>query len=212
MLPGMTLVVSADLVARRLGLNLPLATADQWTVEQAIGDAQVDVEAYLGRPITPVQFTETGLRPVPGGWPLANDPVTAIVSVTAEVDGNSLPTGAYTVVYTAGLDATNDPALTPILRYVTAAAMNSPELVRMWRTTYPGLARIVKNLSAEGQSVGYEETTPAGTPWPPPVSRSTSAQGPGTFPAGTLPTLKSLDRWRHAGRRIYQRPNSGRWW
>jgi hypothetical protein len=187
-------VVSADEVARRLRLQQPLTEDVRWAIDQAIWDAQADVEAYLGQPVTPTTFIETGLVAWPGGWQLTNAPLISIVAVTAETDPDSgVPTGLYTVEYTAGIDAINDPTLAPIRRYVIAHAKYSPEVQLLLAEESPAPARRVASLTAEGQSVTYE------------ADPDTDSQ-PGSGAPGALPLLSSLDRWRIAGRRVFQRP------
>lgn len=196
-LPGVALIVTADYIARRLGLPRPLSADDQWTVEEAITEAQSDVEAYLGRAITPTQYTETGLwKAFDGSYLLTYWPLVDIVSETAETDPDTAQLlGTWTVVYTAGLDAANDPLLAPIRRYVVAAAMNSPSVTDLWEAAQPSAGRVVTSVSAEGQSVSYANTSPAG-----------GQIGPaGSGSPGALPLLSSLDRWRIAGRRVFQR-------
>lgn len=208
------LVVSADVIAERAGVALDAATRP--VIERAVRDVQDDVEAHLGRVITPVTYTEDGLvRPPPGGdWDLQRYPLVEIVTVTAETDDAGQQTGLFTVTYRAGLDARADRDLRPILRYVTAHALAQPELARLWRADQPDGGRRATSLSVEGQSASYEYLTPAGT---------TAAGRRDT--GGGLPTLESLDRWRIAGRRVFQRrgrpgppwPHGGdrewvRWW
>lgn len=192
------LVVDPDDIAVRLGLTLPLSEADQRRVELAILDAQADVEAYLGRTIYPAEYVETGLWPQSdGSWALCNYPVVTVVSAVEETSEGGQPLGTYTVTYTAGLDAANDVALLPIRRFVSAAAMNSPMVLDLWRAARSDGGRIITSLSTEGQSIGYKETTVLGT--------GTLAAGA----AGSIPTLDSLDRWSLRGKRVFQRRDPG---
>ncbi|MFF4777538.1 hypothetical protein ACFY05_32245 [Microtetraspora fusca] len=188
------LVVSAAEVARRLRLPQPLPGADLCLVEQALLDAQADVEAYLGRPITPRTYTQTGVAsPADGRFRLDHEPVLSILSVTPEthpVDG--YPTGRYTVVYTAGLDAVTDPDLAPIRRLVRDLAIHSPVVQSLFRRLLPDEARRVTSLSVEGQSVTYADTYP-----------TAPASSGERFPGSPLP-FSSVDRWRLAGRRVRQ--------
>ncbi len=179
-------------VARRLGLQQPLEEDDRWLVEQALIDAQSDLEAYLGRPVTPQSWTETGLVrfPDPDRWDLVNSPVVEIVSETAELDEDGVATGAWTVAYTAGLDGAGDPVLEPLRRYVRTAALYAPEVRALFRRLAPEAARQVVSLSVEGQSVTYADTYAA-------------SGKPGEL--GSPPLLASCDRWRVAGRRVFQR-------
>ena len=184
------LIVPAEDVARRLGLQQPLKEDDRWIIEQAIEDAQADVVAYLGRDLTPQQYTEHHLVPHAHGWELENDPLISIVSWTAETSPEGFETGRYTVVYTAGIDAKNDPELKPILRYIAVSAFYSPDVQTMFRRIAPDRARLVQQVNVEGQSVTYVNTYAA-------------PGAPGSGGPGSLPTLKSLDRWRL--RRVYKR-------
>jgi hypothetical protein len=117
--------------------------------------------------------------------------VLRIVSTVAELDTGGQPTGTFTVTYLTGLDPRNEPSQRPILRYIVAHALNSPEVWRTWVAT--GVRGPVTSVSAEGQSISYGAITlgPAG--------------GGGSQPGapGTMPTLKSLDRWRR--RSVWQR-------
>lgn len=187
------LIVSASDVARQLGLPQPLSEDDQWSLERAIGDAQSDLEAYLGRAATPQTFTETGLIAYPGGWRLKHAPVLSVVSATAETDTSGRPTGLYTVEYVAGLDGVTDPELEPLRRFVRAHAIYSPEIQIMFRQVAPERARLVEQVAVEGQSVTY-------------VDSYAAPGAPGSGSPGALPTLASCDRWRIAGRRVFQRP------
>lgn len=198
----MALVVTPEEVARRLGLPQPLSEQDRWTVEQALTDAQSDLEAYLGRPVTPQTYTETGLRPyIAGNYRLKYAPVISMISATAEVDTANRPTGYYTVTYVAGLDGLADPVLGPIRRFTRTHAMYSPEVQLLFRRLRPDAARRITSLGLEGQNVGYSDTYA--------VSDKATEMG---FPGG-LPTLKSCDRWRLAGRRVVQgmTQNRGVW-
>jgi hypothetical protein len=201
-------VVTADEVARRLRLPLPLSDADRALLEDAVEDATADVEAYLGRPIRPQLATEAGVWPAHDGhWLLQGWPLISVVSATAETDTSGYPLGTYTVTYLYGLDAADDPALAPIRRYVVAAAMNDPQVLMVWRQRVPETARTISSLSVEGQTVAYTPATLGG------------GGAAGTQVPGALPNLKSLSRWRVAGRRVFQRPglapnplDSRHWW
>lgn len=185
------LIVPAEDVARRLGLKQPLAEDDRWVIEQAIGDAQDDVAAYLGRGLLPQQYTDHHRIPHLHGWELENDPLISVDSFTEETDVDGDPTGRYTVVYTAGLDAANNPELRPIRRYVAVHAFFSPDVQTMFRRVAPDRARLLQQVNVEGQSVTYVDTYAA-------------PGAPGSGGPGSLPTLESLDRWRLAGRRVVQ--------
>lgn len=203
-----TLVVQPEQVARRPGLPQPLDERDRWMIEQAIVDAQSDLEAYLGRPITAQTYTETGMLPLSGGYNLTHWPVIAITSTTAETDPDSgAPTGYYTVVYTAGLDGVADPELEPLRRFVRTHALYSETVQTILRRVAPESARKVASLGVEGQNVTYADVYA--------VADNAAELG---LP-GALPTFKSCDRWRLAGRRVRQAatrangpwPYEGRW-
>lgn len=188
-----TLVVSPETIAVKAGISLPLSAEDRDTLTEAILDAQADVEGYLGRPVVPITYVETGRYPGADGWDLVehgDDPVVTVISAIPETDAETTqPTGYYTVTYTAGLDARREEVLRPIRRYITAHAMNSPEITRLWVTA--GGRGQVKTVSAEGQSITFESATLGG------------GGNAGSGNPGALPTLSSLDRWRLAGRRVH---------
>lgn len=209
------LVVTVTELARRLGI-----TEDDTTrpvLEDAIRDTQDEVEAYLGRVITPARYTEEGLFPWPDGWDLEHYPVVEVETAVAETDPETgQPNGLFTVTYTAGIDARGNRELRPILHYVRQHAMNAPAAAKLWREQQPDGGRRAKSVSAEGQSISWDYLTPSGGT----EGGNKKEQG-----GGGLPTLKSLDRWRVAGRRVFQRrtlprqpwPYSGdrewrRWW
>lgn len=186
------LIVGVAEVARRLRLPQPLGEDAYWRVEQALRDAQADLEAYLGRPVTPTRHTQTGTIESWDGWKLDNYPVLSIDDVVPELDTDGQATGRYNVTYTAGLDGRAGVELEPLRRYVRAHAMYMADVQDLARQTNPNAGRQVKSLSVDGQSVTYE-ASPTAAP---------SGQ-PGT--PGALPTLASCDRWRIAGRRVFQR-------
>lgn len=188
------LIVSPEYVARRATPKIPLPlTEDQReTITEAILDAQSDAAAYLGRSgVVPGVYTESGrYDDGRGHWDLVlvDEPLIEVLDATPEaIDG--MPTGYYTITYRAGIDAKNDPELRPIRRWVAAAAMNSPEFVAMWREATK-VKGTVKSVTTEGQSVTYDTPT---------------LGGGGKGQPGELPGKSSMDRWRIAGRRVYQR-------
>lgn len=201
-----SLVVTPEEVAVKAGMTLPLSLDDREAVEDAIRDAQADVEAYLGRPLVPTTYVEQDRLPWHDGWYLVaapDEPLIRVLSTVVQLDPvDGAVTDYFTVTYLAGIDARNDPALRPIRRYVLAHAMNSPEFTRMWRTRTDAKG-VVKNLSAEGQSVTFATPT---------LSGSETASKPGSGEPGALPTLGSLDRWRVAGRRVHQAPSQMQAW
>lgn len=187
-----TLIVSPEAVAKKAGMTLPLTEAQRETIVEAILDAQADVSAYLGRAIVPTIYTETGrYDDGTGHWNITplDEPVIEVIDATPETSQGD-PTGYFTVTYRAGLNAKDDPDLRPIRRYVTAAAMNAPEFVLMWRTATSAKGEI-KSVTTEGQSITYN---------------TASLGGGGKGQPGELPGKNSLDRWRVAGRRVFQRP------
>ncbi|MFC4018955.1 hypothetical protein ACFOW4_13520 [Micromonospora sp. GCM10011542] len=110
-----------------------------------------------------------------------------VVQVTAELDAQLQPTGLYTVEYLYGRDA-REAEYAPIRRWIVAAAAYAHPVVRRL-AKQGGARRRVKSVSAEGQSVSYDN-------------------GPATADAPTtgVPPQSSMDRWRLAGRRAYTRP------
>lgn len=186
------LVVSPEALAKKAGIPLPLSEEDRELVIECIRDAQSDVTAHLGREIMPAAYSETGRFDVGGQWNLETDePIIEITQVTTELSGGQ-PTGLFTITYIAGINAKDDPVLRPIVRYVTAHALNSPEFVAWWKTETKPKGDI-KSVTTEGQSISYDKVSLGGG--------GTAGSGA----PGALPTLKSLDRWRLAGRRVFQR-------
>ena len=199
-LPNALVVPAEQLAAKIGGIPVPLSTAHSATLTDALLDAQTDVEAYLGRPVIPTLYTEADRWAYDGAnWNLsmlADEPFVGIVSVTPQVvDGVVSP--YFTVAYLAGIDARTDPVLRPIRRFVMLHAMNSPDVVRLWKTVTKAVGE-VRSESADGQSVSYTAATLSGS--------ATTGTKPGDLTPGSLPTLGSLDRWRVAGRRVYQAP------
>lgn len=206
----MTLVVKVEQVARMLGLAQPLEEADRWLVEQAIADAQSDLEAYLGRPVSKGEYTQHHLLRFCGGFHLKHFPVHEIISTVVEAYDNGQPTGYWTVTYVAGLDGEADPELEPIRRFIRTHAAYSPLVQSLFRRLLPEQARKVTNLSVEGQSVTYGDAF------------ATEAQASELGLPGGLPSMKSCDRWRIAGRMPHMAPtqvnepwpyeNRDAWW
>lgn len=188
------LIIEPEALAKAAGIPLPLDDAQTETITEAILDAQADVVAFLGQPITPETFVQTDCYPYGDAWVLTahgDTDIVDIVSVAPQTAGGQ-PTGYFTVTYTAGLDAANDPALRPIRRYVKAHALNSPEFVRTWKDA-TGAQGEVRSVTASGQSITLSGATLGG-----------GGGKPGSGEPGALPVLGSLDRWRVAGRRVYQ--------
>jgi hypothetical protein len=195
------LVIPVERIATHLGLTEPLDAATTEVIATAIYNAQAEVEGYLGRPITPTVFVQTGCIAYSDGWHLSESKVISIDSVVPENDPvNGQPTGTYTVTYTAGIDA-SQPIYLPIRRYVESTALRDGEISRIWQEIQGKKAQRVRSVSVEGQSISYEYLTPGGVES---LASSRAGSGPG-LTAGA-PTLKSLDRWRLAGRRAFQRP------
>ena len=201
--PTLGLIVSADTVARLAGIPRPLNADTQWLIEQGILGAQADVTAYLGQPITPLLATENGLYPQSAylsltdrrQWPLSNIPVIEIL--TAEPEGiEPFPIGTYTVTYTYGLNVVTDPQMAPVRRWILASAVASSEVASAYSSTAPDGGRVVTSVSAEGQSISYSAVK---------VPSASVAGAAGSGAPGSVPLLSSLDRWRVAGRRVFQR-------
>jgi hypothetical protein len=185
------LVVHPEIVGRRAGFTLPLTEDDRFAIEQAILDAQGTVQGYLRRPIQPTEVTVTGLYPDPWGYGRWDLPDPDARDIVAEPELSSgLATGLYTVTYTTGLDVATDPALEPIRRFIVAAALNAPEVLRRWQLVTAG-SRTVKSVSVDGQAITYGDATQGGG----------GAAGSGA--PGALPKLGSLSQWRR--RSVYQR-------
>lgn len=209
----MKLVVKVEDVARRLGLPQPLQESDRWLIEQALTDAQSDLQAYLGRPVYKDTYTQEHLLRFHDGFHLLHFPVHRIISQTEETVGGQ-PVWQWTVVYEAGLDGENDPELEPIRRFVRTHAIYSPELQALYRRLLPDQARRVASLGVEGQSVTYSDTY------------ATDQRASEMGLVGALPSLQSCDRWKIAGRMVHQAPTrvtdawpfedswrySGQWW
>lgn len=182
----MPLLVDPDEVARRLGLEVPLDAATLARVEDAISDAQADVQGFLGRPLVAETVTLTGLW-ADAMWPLTDkrawpqareyldDRYRVVSSVVNAVDADR-----FDVTFLVGLDVAGDPDLEPIRRFIRAAAV---EGLRR-DATFTAAGRAVTSVSAGGQSVSYE-----------------GAAGEGA--AGGVPTLASLKRWK---RRAIRQP------
>ncbi len=178
-------IVAVEEIARRLSMPVPLGDDARQRIETAVEDAQDALVAYLGRPLLPVQYTETGVVAGPGGWLLSHRPVLAVTS--AVPDSTSLPTPTlgpptYTVTYIAGIDARADPETAPLRLWVRATACHHPLLADA-----PARRRRIASASVEGQSVTYD----------------TAAEPPALL---APPDLSTTDRWRLRGRRVHQDP------
>ncbi|MGW0757170.1 hypothetical protein ACWD1Y_11880 [Streptomyces sp. NPDC002814] len=171
------LLASAEQIADKLGVPLPLTPQQREDFRDAIADAQSDVVGYLGRPLLPQPRTLSAVRPVYGydlydarAWPVHDlDDVVTVVSYKETEDG------AYDVQLLIGLNAA---AEKPIVRYIVAHAV---EGIRNRPAASPnsgsGAGRRVTSVSAEGQSISYDSAPVAGQ-------------------AGALPALDSLSGYR----------------
>lgn len=174
---GTGLLASAEEIADKLGVSLPLTAAQREKYRDAIAEAQKDIVGYLGRPLVPHPESLLSVTPLYGyaftdsrAWPVQGlDDVASVVSYADNLDGT------YDVRLLVGLDGA---AEEPITRYVVAHATegirNSPETA--------GGERRVTSVSAEGQSISYDSAPAAGQ-------------------AGALPTLDSLSGYR---KRLYR--------
>lgn len=177
---GTGLLASAEQIADKLKIPLPLTAQQREEFRDAITDAQSDVAGYLMQPLIPQPRTLTAVYPLygydlydPRAWPLRS--VDDVVTVTGYSEKED---GTYDVQLLLGLNAAAEP---PIVRYVIAHAV---EALRNDPAGSPdaGAGRRVTSLSAEGQSVSYD-------------SAPTEGQ------AGALPTLASLAGYR---KRVYR--------
>jgi hypothetical protein len=199
------LIITADDIARHLGLPLPLDASPEWTLSEASRAAQSDLAAYLGRQPVPVAYTDYHREAGRGGWRLDNYPVLSVDQVTPEADPVSgQPTGLFTIRYTAGLDGAGDPELEPIRRFIRLHAMFDPTVQILFRAQRPDIATRVLSASLEGQSATITDTYPAmsGASMRSPAAVTASLTMP-----GSMPTLASCDRWRISRRRVHQRPS-----
>lgn len=187
------LVVPVEKVARLAGLDHTDENV-QYVVEEAIRAATVDVEAYLGRFVVPTEVVETRVVRAWNGLRLRHSPVRDLVATVAEVDADDTETGLYTVTYVAGIDAAAEAEYAPIRNWVTAAAQVFPPVRRLVAAAGK---REVRTVSAEGQSVTYENS---------PKSSD--------VPTAGVPPLSSVDRWRNADMLVSQdhdRPERNYW-
>ncbi len=185
------IVVDPASVARRIGIPDAEFEGLREVLEDAIFDAQTDVEGYLRRPVQVTRFTEVARfdptepgsgslaaaftpRAPGNGLALAWDPVVRVVSVTDNGDGTAV------VVYLAGLDL-SDRRHRPILRWIRAAAADD-----FLSTPRGARYRAVTSKSAGGQSISWEKPS-GGAAW-----------------AGSAPPLEVLSRFRKRG--VYSRP------
>jgi hypothetical protein len=190
------LIVSPETLGDSIGMPLPLSPAQRKTLTQAILDAQDDVVGYLGQPLMPQQFVQTGVWAWGDEWPLTahgDIPVSRILSTVPETDVLGGPGDTWTITYLAGINARDGAEYSPIRRFVRLHAANSGDVTRLWRSVV-NPEKVIKSSSTSGQSVSYEVPTLGGG----------GAAGSGI--PGALPTRTSLDHWRIAGRRVHQGP------
>ena len=197
------IVITADDIAQHLGLSLPLDPDTEFMLSEASLAAQSDLEAYLGRPVVPVTYTDHHRVSSPWGWRLREFPVISVTSATPETDAYGYPTDLFTVVYVAGLDAANDPELEPIRRFIRLHAMYDPAVQIVFRTQRPDIATRVTSGSVQGQAATISDSYPTPNAS---VMRTPAAVTAQMSMPGSPPTLQTCDRWRIAKRRIHQRP------
>ncbi|MGX4733174.1 hypothetical protein [Kitasatospora griseola] len=181
----MELIIAVEEIARRLGLPTPLPDDTRQHIETAVEDAQETLVAHLGRPLLPVQYTESGVLAGAHGWVLGHGPVIAVISAVLDAGPSpvtSFGQPTYTVTYTAGIDARTDPETAPLRLWVRATACHHPLLADV-----PARKRRIASASVEGQSVTYDTASE------PPVLLAP-------------PDLATTDRWRLRGRRVHQAP------
>ena len=172
-----TLLVEPEVVARRLGVGLPLPATQRQTIVDAILDAQADAEDVVNRPLFAAPAVLEDVTPAWGAVDLSSYrawPVEHFDDWVTVVEWTPRPGTAdrYDVRVLVGL---NGPAEATLLRWVTAHAV---EGLRNDPGSGMGV-REVRNVAADGQSVSY-------------AGRGNSETGA----VGTLPTRKSLHRLR----------------
>jgi hypothetical protein len=175
---GNGLIASAEQIADKLGVPLPLTAVQREHYWLAISEAQADVISYIGRPLIPTPRQLLEVTPLfgyalddPQAWPIQHyDDVVSVVSYTDNL------VGTYNVQLLVGVDGSSEE---PIVRYVVAHAAES---LRNDPAAATDGGRRVSSVSAEGQSISYD-----------------AAPLPGQ--AGAAPTLDSLSGYR---RRIYR--------
>lgn len=166
------LIVDAADILRRAGVD----ESHLQDMQDAIEDAQADVEGHIGRKLLPEAVIRHGLIPDPrypltdnAAWPqIVADDDWSVFSAEPDPD---LP-GAYVVTFNVGLDARNE---APIKRFVRAHAIES---MRNNPAIGDDIRQRLTGVSAEGQSLNFE--------------KGSTAEGA----AGALPNIKMLDRYR----------------
>ncbi|GHE31680.1 hypothetical protein GCM10017673_38040 [Streptosporangium violaceochromogenes] len=161
-------------VAIRIRLPRPLSPEQRLILQDAIDDALAAATTHLRTSPIPRQYTEHGVTPAAGSWPVKRRPLIEIVSTAPELEGGN-PTGRYTVVYRAGLDPQADPDYGAALRrYVLGHAESMPQVVEI-----SPAGRRIRSAGLEGQNITYE-----------------TGPQPGSGAAGAPPTLATLSPWR----------------
>ncbi|WP_404949147.1 hypothetical protein HFP70_35785 [Streptomyces sp. ARC14] len=195
---GTGLLASAEQVADKLGVSLPLTAAQREHYRTVLAEAQADVVAYLGRPVVPQPRTLRNVHPLfgydlddPQAWPIQRlDDVVSVVQYVDALDGT------YDVQLLVGLDGVTEE---PIVRYIVAHAAES---IRTATTAEGGSGRRVTSVSAEGQSISYEAAPLAGQAGAPPAL--TSLDGYRKLLYRPLPTVPAAP-WPYGRGRRYNR-------
>ncbi|MFJ8301369.1 hypothetical protein ACIQ9R_36460 [Streptomyces sp. NPDC094447] len=194
---GGDLIASAEQVADALNIPLPLTAVQRERYWQKIREAQADVLAYIGRPLTPTPRQLLSATPMfgyalddPQAWPIQQyDDVVSVVSHISNADGT------YEVQLLVGLDGSTEE---PIVRYVVAHAAES---LRNDPSDTDGTRR-VSSVSAEGQSISYDTAPTPGQPGSLPTIDSLSGYKRLVYrPLTTAPTVP----WPYGGGRRYRR-------
>ena len=188
--------IDPDDMARRIGFVEATPSPEQMEViRTAIIDAQADVVAYLGQPVTP---TTTSVQVAYGDnidHVLRDYTYVRDVAYTADP---ALP-GYTTVTFVHGIDLARD-EFAPIARYLRYAVLNDPTIIRLWQDLPGAKFKRIRSASTEGQNVTYDFMGPDGRVSP--TGQAVRAAAADAVDSG--PSLSSLDYWRIAGRRISQ--------
>jgi hypothetical protein len=197
-----TLLIDPESVANGLGLEYPLDDAIQdKIILQTIEATQAKVELFLNRPLVAKVVTVPALAAddryeldTIDAWPEAKGMFNDRYRVQSSVANTADPT-LYDVTFAVGLDVANDPELASILTFIRedsiTACSNNPR--------FTAVARIVRSVSADGQSVSYTEQT------------GRNAQQANADIAGAQLTLNDLRKWKRLP--IFQRhtPSAPPW-
>jgi len=186
-------VLAPDEIARRAGFPTPIAQSTRLAIMDALRDAQADVEAYLGQPVASTRIVEGGRNSYGAEWNLSQ-PAFRIIEVVPEVSTTGVSLGTFQITYLTGLDASIDPVLRPIRRYVAAHAS---ALVRQSPVAaVAGARRSIRSVNVDGQGITYGDD----------LGQANAKDG-GSGQVGTLPVLESLSRWKR--RNVFQRASGG---